>query len=174
MSNKLYQFLKINYIANSQKESELKLNEEYTKFVGKATVTCVAYKRKLIAVEKLGVSQKELFSNKNNPMVTIKRNSVVFNIHALRMLDECEHINILINHEKKTMIARPCAGYNGNSLQWSKFDKCGKVAPKKISFKLFTAEMYYNMMWNPEDTVTIQGEIVKCNDQKILLFKLNE
>ena len=46
MSSKLYQFLKIHYIVKSQKECELKLNDEYTKLVGKATVTCVAYKVK--------------------------------------------------------------------------------------------------------------------------------
>ena len=158
----------------SQKECELKLNDEYTKLVGKATVTCVAYKIKRIAVENSGVSRQKLITGKDNPMVTFNHGSVVFNVHAGRALNECEHINILINHEKKSMIARPCADNDRNALQWSKLDKRGKVAPRTLSGKYFTSMLFYDMDWKLKDTVKIPGEVVKCNDRKILVFKLNE
>jgi len=169
----MYHFLKINYIVKSLKECELKLNEKYTKLVGKAMFTCVVFKVRKIAVEKLGVSRQELLTRKNNPMVTFKHGSVSFNIHAVRML-ECEHINILIHHEKKTMIARPCANDDRNALQWRRLDKQGKVAPKTLSGKFFTSMLYYGMNWVFEDTVKIPGEFFECNNEKILVFKLNE
>jgi hypothetical protein len=85
------------------------------------------------------VVRKEFFSKAICPAVTIKYGMVNFNIRAIRKMNECSHILILINSEQKRMIAKPCDEDDKDSLQWSKVDKYNKVVPRTITGKMFTA-----------------------------------
>jgi len=48
------------------------------------------------------VVRREFFSKANCPAVTIKYGKVNFNVRAIRKLNECSHIQILINFGKKS------------------------------------------------------------------------
>ena len=118
------------------------------------------------------VVRRELFSKATCPAVTLKYGSVVFNVRAIRKLNECRFIQILINTEKKSMIAKPCEEDEKDSLQWSRIDKRDKVVPKTITGKIFTAQLYKDMKWNIESTIKILGTLLKCRDEKIFVFNL--
>ena len=118
------------------------------------------------------VVRREFFSKANCPAVTFKYGSVTFNVRAIRKLDECSHIQILINSEKKSMIAKPCEEDEKDSLQWSKVDKRNKVVPRMIRGQVFTATLFKDMNWNIESTVKILGTLLKCKDEKIFVFNL--
>ena len=118
------------------------------------------------------VVRREWFSKANCPAVTLKYGSVVFNVRAIRKLNECRHIQILINAEKKLMIAKPCEEDEKDSLQWSKVDKRDKVVPRTITGKVFTAQLFKDMNWNIESTIKVLGTLLKCKDEKIFVFNL--
>lgn len=118
------------------------------------------------------VVRKEFFSKANCPAVTLKYGSVTFNVKAIRKLDECRFIQILINLEKKLMIAKPCDEDEKDSLQLSRIDKRDKVIPRTITGKSFTAMLYKDMKWNIESTIKILGTLIKCKDEKIFIFNL--
>ena len=113
------------------------------------------------------VVRREWFSKANCPAVTLKYGSVVFNVRAIRKLNECSHIQILINTEKKLMIAKPCEEDEKDSLQWNKVDKRDKIVPRTITGKIFTAQLYRDMNWNIESTIKVLGTLLKCKDEKI-------
>jgi len=118
------------------------------------------------------VVRREFFSKANCPAVTIKYGSIVLNIRAIRKLDECRFILILINLEKKQMIVKPCEEDEKDSLQCSKIDKHGKVVPRTITGKMFAAYIYKDMNWNIESTVKILGTMERCKGEKIFIFNL--
>jgi len=118
------------------------------------------------------VVRREFFSKANCPAVTLKYGSVVFNVRAVRKLDECSHINIMIHPQKKRMIAMPCNEDEKDSLQWSRIDKRGKVVPRIINGKVFTAQLYKDMNWNIGSTIKVLGTLIKCKDEKTFVFEL--
>lgn len=118
------------------------------------------------------VVRRELFSKANCPAVTIKYGSVNFNVRAIRKLNECNHIHILINPEKKLMIAKPCGEDEKDSVQWSRVDKREKVVPRTITGKVFTAQLYDDMKWDFSSTIKVLGTLLKCRDERIFVFDL--
>ncbi|MDR0442112.1 MAG: hypothetical protein LBH44_01735 [Treponema sp.] len=106
------------------------------------------------------------------PAVTFKHGSVTFNSQAVEKLDDCQFIQLLINPEKKSMIATPCDGDDKNSLQWSKAGKRVKTAPRVLRGKLFTEKLYRDMKWDIGSTVKVFGTLFKCKDEKLFVFDL--
>ena len=119
------------------------------------------------------VVRREFFSKANCPAITIKYGSIVFNVRAIRKLNECRFIQILINTEKKLMIVKPCEEDEKDSLQCSRVDKHGKVVTRAITGKLFTAQLYKDMNWNIESTVKILGTLETCKGERIFIFDLS-
>jgi hypothetical protein len=119
------------------------------------------------------VVRKELFSKANCPAVTLKYGKVMFNSRAIRKLDACSHVHILINSEKKLMIAKPCAEEEKDSVQWSKIDrKSEKSVTRQITGKYFTAQLFEEMKWDINSTIKILGTLLTCKDEKIFIFNL--
>jgi hypothetical protein len=121
------------------------------------------------------VVRKELFSKINCPAVTFKAGSINFNSKAVRKFEEHRYIQILINSEKKLMIAKPCEEYNGNSVQWSKINKkTKKIEPKNITGKEFSGQLFKTMKWGLEGTFKILGTLItiKEKNEKFFEFKL--
>jgi hypothetical protein len=118
------------------------------------------------------VVRRELFSKVNCPAVTLKYGSVNFNVRAIRKLNECRFIQILINSEKKRMIAKPCEEDEKDSIQWSKVNKHGKAEPRKITGKVFTAQLFDDMKWNFNATFKVLGTLLTCKNEKIFIFDL--
>jgi hypothetical protein len=118
------------------------------------------------------IVSRKLLSKPNFPQVTLKHGFLIFNAYAIKALDECSHIKILINIEKKSMIAKPCDEYTRDSVQWSKVDKLGNMVPKKIIGKPFTGRLFYDMYWDFKGTYKIKGKQIKDRDEKMLEFSL--
>lgn len=118
------------------------------------------------------VVRKELFSKANCPAVTMKFGRVMFNIRAIRKLDECSHIQILMNQEKKMMIAKPCGEEEKDSVQWSRVDKRGKVVSRQITGKVFTLQLFRDMNWDLNATIKVLGTQLKCKGEKLFIFEL--
>jgi len=116
----------------------------------------------------------ELFSKSVIPQVTIKHGSLVFNAHAIKMLDDCRQIQILMNYEKKSMLVRACDENLFHSVQWSRVNKNGEVIPKIIYGKPFTGKLIYEMYWEFKGTYKINGKQVKDLDEKMLVFELDK
>lgn len=117
--------------------------------------------------------RREWFSKLNCPAVTFSYGKVRFNIRIIEKLDYCTHILILINIEKKLMQIVPSDENEKDSLQWSRIDKKGKLVPKMITGKEFTARLYEDLSWHLKCTSKILGElIINKRGQKVFEFNL--
>lgn len=118
------------------------------------------------------VVRRELFSKANCPAVTMKYGKVIFNIRAIRKMDECSHIQILMNQEEKKMIAKPCGEEEKDSVQWSRVDKRGKVVSRQITGNVFTAQLFNDMHWDLNSTIKVLGTQLTCKGEKLFVFEL--
>jgi hypothetical protein len=152
--------------------SENKTEEKFTKADRGEMVEYIEKEVEKFDFDGFEVVRREWFSKALCPAVTFKYGSVTFNVRAIRKLDECSHIQILMNSEKKLMIAKPCKEDDKDSLQCSKINKQGKTAPRTIRGKVFTAQLYQEMKWNIESTVKVLGTLLTCQNEKIFMFNL--
>jgi hypothetical protein len=120
------------------------------------------------------VVRSELFSKANCPAVTLKGGKIMFNIKAIRKLDGCRYIQMLMNPKENQMIARPCKEDEKDYLQWSKINKHGKLETRPITGRAFCDLVFKQMEWESDGTYKILGtlEIDKRN-KKIFIFELN-
>jgi hypothetical protein len=117
------------------------------------------------------VVRREWFSKATCPAITFRYGSIVLNVRAIKKLDGCKYIKILLNLEKQLIVVKPCEEDDKDSLQCSKI-KQEKIESKMIRGKVFTAQLYKDMNWNIESTVKMLGTLVKCKSEKIFVFNL--
>ena len=146
--------------------------KKFTKPAKNDKIEFIEYEVDKFDYEGYEVVRKEFFSKANCPAITIKYGKVSFNLRAIKKLDECSHIQILMNFGKKSLIVKPCDEDDKDSLQWSRIDKHGKLLARAITAKLFCAQLYKDMQWDLRCTFKILGTLVKCKDEKIFVFNL--
>ena len=156
----------------TNKSECIKPQETYTKPTRDGKVSYIEREVDKFDFDGFEIVRRELFSKTNCPAVTLKYGSVNFNVRAIRKLDECRFIQILINSKKKLLIAKPCEEDEKDSVQWSKVNKHGKVEPRKITGKVFTAQLYDELKWNFNSTIKVLGTLFKCKGEKLFVFEL--
>ena len=154
------------------KIEETKSQEMFTKPVRVGIVEYIEREVDRFDYEGYEVVRREFFSKANCPAVKIRYGKINFNVRAIRKLDECSHILILINIGEKRMLVKSCKEDDKDSLQWSKIDKHKKVVPRVITGKAFTAQLYADMNWNFGGTIKMLGTLLKCPDEKLFVFNL--
>lgn len=159
-------------IRSESENGEIKPQELYTKPTKDGMISYIEREVDKFDYEGYEVVRREFFSKVNCPAITLKYGSVHFNVRAIRKLNECRFIQILINTGKKLLIAKPCEEDEKDSVQWSKVNKYGKVEPRKITGKIFTAQLFNDMQWGINTTIKILGTLLKCKDEKIFVFEL--
>lgn len=158
--------------ANENENVENRSQETYTKPVLDGMISYIEREVDRFDFEGYEVVRRELFSKANCPAVTLKCGSVNFNARAIRKLDECRFVQILINSKKKLMIAKPCPEDEKDSVQWSKINKHGKIESRKITGKVFTAQLFDDMKWDYNTTIKVLGTLLTCKGEKIFVFDL--
>jgi hypothetical protein len=155
------------------KTEETKPQELFTKPIKDGIVEYIEREVDIFDFDGYEVVRREFFSKANCPALTIRYGSIVINLKAIRKLNECRFIQILINQKKKLLIVKPCEEDEKDSLQCSRVNKHGKVVARAISGKIFTAQLFQDMNWNIESTVKILGTLLTCKGEKIFIFDLS-
>jgi len=120
------------------------------------------------------VVRSELFSKLNCPAVTFKDGKIMFNIKAIRKLDECRYIHFLLHPQKNQMIARPCKEDDKDYQQWSKINKHGKLETRPITGRAFCDKLFKKMGWKSDGTYKALGTLeINKRNEKVFIFELN-
>ncbi len=157
---------------SEMRPAEAKPQEMYTKPTQGSAVSYIEREVDRFDFDGFEVVRRELFSKALCPAVTMRYGYIMYNLRAIRKLEECLFIQILINPEKKLMIVKPCGEDEKDSIQWSKVNKHGKMESRMIRGKYFTAQLFSDMKWSVGSTTKSLGTLVKCGDEKIFVFDL--
>ena len=126
-------------------------------------------------LENYQVVRREFFAHTFDAAVTFRYDSLSFNSAAINKIDEAMYVQILINPKKKKMVVKMCDIDEKNAAKWCKIErKTGKRAPRKMTAKMFAAKLYDLMKWHPDNRYKIQGTVMRCEDEILLVFNLEE
>ena len=121
------------------------------------------------------VVRREFFAHMHEAAVTFRYDSLCFNSAAINKMPEVTHVHVLINSQKKKMIIKACDPEAKNSNKWSKFDKKKeKWVSRRLTARMFCAKLYDMLGWAPENRYKIQGTVMRCEEEIILVFDLEE
>ena len=121
------------------------------------------------------VVRREFFAHTFEIAVSFRYDSLYFNSAAINKMNEAMSIQILINPQKKRMVIKMCGTEEKHAVRWCKIDKkTGKRVPRRMTARMFCAKLYDMMKWAPENRYKIQGIVMRCEDEIILFFDLEE
>jgi len=119
------------------------------------------------------VIRSEFVSPRLRAKVTFNVDSLTFSSKCVRLFEETQYIQLLINADEKRMVVMPCDEYTKDSLKWSNI-KAGKIISRNIRCKLFGAKLYEMMGWDPENRYRVQAMYQEIGGKQIIIFNLEE
>jgi len=116
------------------------------------------------------VVRREFFAHLSEPAVTFNDYKFYVNSACLNKFPDADHIQVLVNRERRIMALRPCAESARDSFAWCSAN--GKRKPKHTTCRLFYAKMVSLMDWNPDYRYKLIGKLVHANGQYLIAFDL--
>lgn len=117
------------------------------------------------------VVRGEFFAHINEPSVTFNQYRLSVNTVCIKKLPAVRFIQILVHPEKKKLVIRPCSEDERDSFQWYT-ERGGKRKPRQLTCRIFFAKVMDMMNWNPDYRYKLLGNIIRCNDESLILFDL--
>ncbi len=114
----------------------------------------------------------EFLSRTGMPAICFDGVKVSVNTACLRKMPEVRYVQFLINSAERKLVLRPCGEDDRDSFLWCK-DKNGKLTPRKIVCRLFSAKLAELMGWSPDRRYRIMGAVLKTNSERLMFFDLN-
>lgn len=113
------------------------------------------------------------FSSARKPSMTIAGGKMRFNTTCLRLFESVEYVELLLNTVKKCIAIRPCTKENPNAIRW------GRLREERWSVSTFSCKglartLFGIMNWEDDSRYQFRGQIIKNNEEKLLLFELEE
>ena len=119
------------------------------------------------------VVRAQFFNTQSNPAVTISSGRIRFNSACLRRFEDVEYVEMLFNSIDKCLAIRPCQNNNPNAIKWGNL-KNGKWIVCERSCRGFSAALFDLMNWNKELKYRMRGSYVCKDNERMMLFDLEE
>lgn len=117
--------------------------------------------------------REQLFSPRDRLAAWFSIRSVSFNTNCLKKFADIEYVELLFNAEEKKLAIRPCSPDNPNAIKWGK-RKEGKWQNSVKGCRAFSKTLYESMNWNEDNKYRIRGQYLTKNDNKLIVFILEE
>ena len=120
------------------------------------------------------IVRSQMFNIFDKVCVTFSAEQIVFSSGALRKLDNCKFVELMILPGACRFAVRPCEAGEKNSMVWLKMDNRGRFVPKKMCGKAFLKTIYDLCGWDISFRYRAYGFKFKKMNDSFLMFKLKE
>lgn len=118
--------------------------------------------------------RSQLFNTLDKIGVTFTVERFKFSTGALRRLDNCRNVEMLICPCMKLLAVRKCDSGQKNSVLWNSIDNRGKCIPRSVGGKAFLSTLYDLSEWNTSYKYCARGFKICKGNECVLIFDLNE
>lgn len=128
-----------------------------------------------ISLEGFQVVSGEMFKHiprKTSPTCTLFPTAVCFSKQSILALNNCEHIRMEVNTEKKSLLVIPVTARDPDGVRWLKSIRDSQA--RKIECGRFTEKLYQAWGWNPELRYRAEGRLVMADSKLMLLFDFSK
>lgn len=119
------------------------------------------------------VVRSQYFSTTQNPAMTIADGKLSFNTACLKKFENVEYVELLLNSVNRCIAVRPCDGNNPNAIHWGKLRE-GRWCALSKSCRGLAKTLFDIMDWDQDLKYRFRGDFIENDDQKVMLFQLDE
>lgn len=120
------------------------------------------------------IARSQLFNTADKISVTFTATRFKFSTGALRRMENCRNIEMLIYPCMKLFAVRKCNAEQKNSVSWNSFDNRGKCVPRYVGGKAFLCTLFELADWNTEYKYCARGVKLCKGSECVLIFDLND
>lgn len=120
------------------------------------------------------VVRRELFAHLRDPAIIIRPDGISFNVACINGLRNVNFVNLMINPDKKHLIAQECDENAKDSIRWCTISKDGKRKSRKVTSRMFCNMLYELMQWDYRCRYKILGYNIKVYGESIFIFDLSD
>ena len=110
----------------------------------------------------------DYFTVLTKPNITIWEDGIGFSTSAIKMLNSCSHVSILVNKDTRCILVKPVSPNDKDAVEWKSSSGNGR----KISCTRFARNLFFNWGWDTHYHYRTQGRQVVADKKPMLLFDL--
>jgi len=120
------------------------------------------------------IARSQFFDVKNKVAATLSIDSLTFSTAALRKLDSCQYVELLVHPVQHFLAIRPSKKNVRNAIQWAKLTDDGVYVPKHVPGTAFMATLFELFEWDDTYKYRVCGIRKKQGEDAVLLFDIND
>lgn len=120
------------------------------------------------------IVRSQLFNTMDKVSVTFTSERLKFSMGALRRLENCRSVEMLICPKMKLFAVRKCGEEQKNPVLWSSINNKGKYVPRHVGGKAFLGTLFELAGWNTAYKYRARGIKLRKGGECVLIFDLNE
>ena len=117
------------------------------------------------------VVRREFFAHMGEPSITFNNFKLYFNAACLKKFPSVDYVQALVNVERKSLAIRLCREEEHGAVSWC-VPGSARRKPRQVTCKLFFANLFSLMGWNPDYRYKLLGKIVHAKDEYLIAFDL--
>ncbi|WP_302275169.1 recombinase family protein [Faecalibacterium prausnitzii] len=119
------------------------------------------------------VVRSQYFATMKNPAMTIADGKLGFNTSCLKKFENVEYVELLLNSVNRCIAVRPCDQNNPNAIHWGRLRE-GRWCALSKSCRGLAKTLFDIMDWDKDLKYRFRGDFIEKDDQKVILFQLDE
>lgn len=119
------------------------------------------------------VVRSQYFATMHNPAMTIADGKLCFNAACLKKFENVEYVELLLNLVNRCIAVRPCDENNPNAIHWGRLRE-GRWCALSKSCRGLAKTLFDIMDWDQDLKYRFRGDFIENDDQKVMLFQLDE
>lgn len=117
------------------------------------------------------VVRREFFAHTSEPSITFNNFKLYFNAACLKKFPSVDYVQALVNVDRKSLAIRLCREEEQGSVSWC-VPGSARRKPRQVTCKLFFANLFSLMGWNPDYRYKLLGKVVHAKDEYLIAFDL--
>lgn len=118
------------------------------------------------------IVRSQFFNTLDKICVSFTVERFKFSTGALRRLDNCRNIEMLICPYMKLLAVRKCGPEQKNAVLWNSIDNSGKCIPRSVGGKAFLDTLFELAEWNTAYKYRVRGVKICKGSECVIIFDL--
>jgi len=119
------------------------------------------------------VVRADYFPSREQLTMTIENGKLRFSTACLKQFEDVEYVELLLNTVTNTIAIRPCDESNPNAIHWGRLQEERWVV-STMGCRGLSKTLFDLMSWEDEGKYRFRGQYINQEDQKLLIFELDE
>ena len=119
------------------------------------------------------VVRADYFPSREQLTMTIENGKLRFSTACLKQFEDAEYVELLLNTVTNTIAIRPCDESNPNAIHWGRLQEERWVV-STMGCRGLSKTLFDLMSWEDEGKYRFRGQYINQEDQKLLIFELDE